>query len=308
MSQSAASAVKSVLDSIREKIARWGDGPVHVAMDGALFDDLPDMLRRADFESRPLFIEQSDPKMRRDGPHAVVFPRERLDDFLILPDVTKGGVFWNVPNCDAMTFYRHLRGLNMARLPTPATVELSSGRKTRMVVFRHFDPASVLVTLPVMTPAQRARMFGPAHALLLDTQSRQGTLEARRRNNWPDAEKGPLTFSRAQMDQVSDAMVARSRHNVMEFLRREAPGSTSDASDDVLLFFVKETERLARHWGLTTEKGFKAFAWIRLRSNGEAFEMNDVKAFVTDGQAVPDEQAHAIMQEVMRRDRKGAKR
>lgn len=180
-------------EDFRQKLLSWPETPVFVALDGALFGNLPRLLEEAKFDFLSLFLGQTDPEIVRAAPQFVMVSRDRLAAFLEIPRITKGAVFWNAPGCERLVFFRHLRSPTMTRIPMPEERSMAEGRKTRAVVFRHFDPGTVVITLPVMTLPQRGRMFGPAQSLLIDAP--EGILEAKRRSDWPEPELGRLSFS-----------------------------------------------------------------------------------------------------------------
>ena len=271
------------ITTIMDKIALWPDQPVFAAMDGAGFINLPRFLTNERIPFRPLFLDRRPGDVGRSGPFMVIVPRERLKTFVSFSGVTEGSVFWNT-SCNADEFHRHLRSLTMVRIPSSSSEE---SRKTRMVVFRHFDPKTVALTLPVMTLAQRARMFGPAQSLLISVP--EDVLEAKRRIDWPEPEKGPLSFTQEQMNAVTNGMNLRSRQKIVAYLRKTAPEQTAGMDDTTLLDFVEETEKAGEAWGLKTEAGQGRLAWLQLMSEGKFIKSSDILTYMKTVQDSPDQ-------------------
>ncbi|QDH17380.1 DUF4123 domain-containing protein [Swingsia samuiensis] len=245
---------------IQKKIDAWPHRPIFIAMDGAQFDNLPNLLRKNKIFFKSLFLDRKPGSVGRSGPFLATIAPHQGEFFLSLPDVLNGSVFWNA-QCSFDTFYRHLRTLSLVRIPSQSEEK----SKTRMVVFRHFDPKTIALILPIMTLPQRARFFGPAQSLLISVP--EGVLEAKRRSNWPEPEKGFLSFDQEKMNLITDAMKLRSHHKIAKFLRDTAPDQTKDMNDEALLKFVERSEEESKIFEVTTEAGKGRFAWLQLMSH-----------------------------------------
>ncbi|OUJ14922.1 DUF4123 domain-containing protein [Acetobacter sp. DsW_063] len=267
-----------VPEEFRKRLFDWPDAPVPVAFDGALFDDLPSLLKNAGFKPRSLFLEQTDREIQRTSPQYIMAPRDRLELLLSLPDITTGGVFWNAPGVEEMAFYRHLRSLTMVRLPVPEEEQKPGGPKTEMHVFRHFDPATVAITMPAMKASQRARLLGPAKSLLLDAP--EGVFEAKCRDNWPSPTLGALCFTSDQLEGISNDLLDRSRKKIAEWLRLDQPLATESMTNMELINFVKQRELEARNLGASTEEGFGYYSKLWLISNGEITHQQETQKFL----------------------------
>ncbi|AQS85526.1 MAG: DUF4123 domain-containing protein [Acetobacter aceti] len=287
--------------TLRDKIALWPDQPVFAAMDGAGFSNLPRFLRDERIPFRPLFLDRRPGDVGRAGPFMAIVPRDRLETFLTLRDVPDGSVFWNAP-CGADEFHRHLRSLTMVRIPSAP----GKSPKTRMVVFRHFDPKTVVLTLPVMTPAQRARMFGPAQSLVVSVP--EGVLEAKRRMDWPEPAKGPLSFTKEQMDAITDGMTLRSRRKIVAYLRETALEQTKKMDDTELLGFVEEAEKVGKAWGLKTEAGQGRLAWLQLMSEGRFAKQKAIERVIELKNDKADSVLKIFMEEMAQSRNEGLER
>ncbi|QDH18098.1 DUF4123 domain-containing protein [Swingsia samuiensis] len=283
------------IKEIRNKLSQWSQAPIFVALDGALFNNLPRLLDDAGFNALSLFIEQTDPESIRVSPQFVSVPHNRLEEFLNIPKVSKGCVFWNAPNCEPMSFYRHLRSLSMVRIPYKKQTTADAHR-TRMVFFRHFDPATVAITLPVLRPEQRARLFGPAQSLLIDAP--EGVLEAKKQSNWPPPEKGFLTFDAEQMARISEALALRSKRAIASYLRDTASQKTAHLSDNELLTYISQQEKIAHEYGVTSEAGIGRFCWLQLMSDGKFIQIKTVQIMIRSPENSPDDNLIKIMDQI----------
>ncbi|MBO1362057.1 hypothetical protein J2D73_19945 [Acetobacter sacchari] len=276
-----------VPEEFRKRLFDWPDAPVPVAFDGALFDDLPSLLKNASFKPRSLFLEQTDREIQRTSPQFIMAPHDRLELLLSLPDITTGGVFWNAPGVEEMAFYRHLRSLTMVRLPVPEKEQKPGDPKTEMCVFRHFDPATVAITMPVMTPAQRARVMGPAKSFLL--HSPEGAMEAKRRVEWPDAEKGTLTFNSVQMKIITKNLNKRRHYRpVLRFLRDCGPISIQNETDVWLLELIDAAESRRVEWGLKTQSGLSCLSLLSYITHGKIYTNSQLKNKISENTKYSD--------------------
>ena len=201
------------------RLGEWS-GRLHAVVDGAQFDDVGATLAAAGLGSRSLFLEQSGSVVTA-GPFLARLDERGLSHLLRIPGAAAACVFWGGAIKEPALF-RHLRGLNLAdipRPPGPPDAPFAALRET--VLFRHWDPSVLAITLPVMEPAQRARLLGPTEAIILDASG--APLVARRREDWPERVRGRLRFSAAQMAAITDAMTAGSRRAIASYLRGSAP-------------------------------------------------------------------------------------
>ncbi|GBQ95800.1 hypothetical protein AA23498_2439 [Acetobacter nitrogenifigens DSM 23921 = NBRC 105050] len=268
---------EATMTDLKTRLAAWDVEPIMATMDGGFFDDLPALLASAGFRFRSLFIEQTEAEAKRHSPVLVAIPKTRVDEFLALPEAATGSVFWNASGCEEMAFFRHLRGLTMVRIPVDEKIDYG---RTHMCVFRHFDPATVAITLPAMRDAQRARMFGPAISILVNAP--EGVLEARRRENWPIAERGVLVFEPSQMAMIALALNDRSQRKIIQWLRGKEPDLTSKYDDVALHALVTDIVRYARLWNISSEEGLAWFTWLWVTTDGEVHEDENVKEFIYD--------------------------
>lgn len=282
--------------SLRKILAEW-PLPVFAVLDGAHYDDLPSLLRQADVPARALFLEYRDNAgLLRSGPHLAPLDGWRLNNLLRIEGIEKAAVFWRVDKPDEPAFYRHLRTLNLVNIPVPTPDPFAPVRRT--VMFRHWDPGVLALTLPVLTQAQRTRLFGPAEALAI--MAPEGMLQAQRQSDWPIPSRGRLTLDAAQMQALSSAMTARAHRAVATYLRDTAPELTQAMDDARLLVFVSQSDTLARTWGLITEAGFGRFAWLQLATQGRFASSEQARAVLGAGGASPDQQIKLLMQAMAR--------
>lgn len=265
---------------LRRRLFGWcEDSPLFVVADGAGYDDLPALLQERNLMAGSLFRQPCDPGVMKDGPFLVKVETGGLDAFLSLPDLAGNAVFWRVPDCTGHAFWRHLRTVALVRIPS--SKDDGTGRRMRRAVFRHQDPDVMARMLPVLRPGQRARLFGPADALLLALPD--GLKEARRQTDWPEPERGPLTLTPVQMQALEKNTHERSLLEIGAFLREAAPEETERLGTGAVLDLVRREEARGRAWGLESPRALGMFCWLALASDGTFVTDPDIGAYVREG-------------------------
>ena len=271
-------------------LAGWRS-PVFAVLDGAKYEDLPALLQQVDVAARPLFLEyRGNAGIVRAGPHLALLNERRLCKLLCIEGIEGAAVFWRVEEPDEPVFYRYLRTLNLVEIPAPPPAQDAApdpfAPAQRTVMFRHWDPSVLAMILPVLTPAQRARLFGPAAALAIAAP--EGALQAKRRADWPAPAHGRLALNEAQMQALSGAMTARSQRAIASYLRDAAPEQTRGMDEAGLLVFVARSEARGRALGLKTERGLGRFAYLTLISRGEIWNASPALDYLRNAADGPD--------------------
>lgn len=269
--------------------------PVYVAIDGVLLPDVPGVTRRADVSARSLFVEHRDPGMIQAGPWFAALDDRHLKSFLLIEGIETAAVFWGGAAEEAAVF-RHLRSLNLFDIPRPADAPPDPfAADPETVLFRHWDPAMMALVLPVLEPAQRARLLGPMDVIGLYASLLGGAREAKRRANWPAPVRGRIRLSVAQMEQITKAMVDGSRQRIAAYLRDTALAQTATMDDLTLFAFIERSEIIGRSWGLVSEASFGRFAWLMLATQGGIATMEPVRAGIAAARMPPDQALGTLM-------------
>lgn len=282
-----------MVTTLHDIVAGWS-GSRFCVIDGSQVPGVAGVLHAADLSARSLFLEHRDPSVVAAGPFLAELDERRLDRLLRIPGIERACVFWGGEITEPQLF-RHLRSINLAQVPR-AVADPSDpfASPVESVLFRHYDPSVLAVVLPVMEPAQRARLFGPMHRLALFTPA-TGPLEAVARPDWPAPARGWLTMTPAQMDAITAAMAQRSHRAIARYLRDALPEHTAGADDQTLLATIADCARAARGWGIRTEAGMGRFAWLMLATRGRFAEMASAHAYVVQGDALPDRKLRRLM-------------
>jgi len=272
-----------------------GSAALYAVVDGGRYADLPRLLREHDLRGLPLFLETPRRPAPKAGPHLVALDGASLMRLLDIDDIDRACVFWRT-SADEPIVFRHLRGINQARIPLQAE---TPGRwradGTESVVFRHWDPDVMALVFPLLDETQRSRLFGPLAQLTLYSRDLASAVQATSSRDWPPAPRGPLTFTPSQMGAIADGMKARSRRKIARYLRKTAEPTTTSMDDATLLDFVAANEAEARGWGLRTEAGFGRFAWLWLATGGKLAQMAPVRSFVAAPGGTPDVRLRQLM-------------
>jgi hypothetical protein len=269
--------------------------PVFVVIDGVLLPDVPGLTAKADVFPRSLFVEHSDPGTVLAGPWFAALDERHVNGLLRIEGIETAAVFWSGAVDEAVVF-RHLRSLNLVDIPRPDDAPPDPfAADPETVLFRHWDPSVLALTLPVLQPAQRARLFGPMEAIGLFAPSLGGAREARRRVDWPEPDRGRIRISNAQMTGIAAAMTDRSRRRIAAFLRDAAQVETIGMDDMALIAFVADSETSGRALGLTTELGLSRWAYLMVISGGAIATIEPARAFLTSLPGPPDERIDTMM-------------
>jgi hypothetical protein len=259
--------------------------PVFVVIDGALLTDVPSLVAKADVFPRSLFIEHDNPATMQAGPWFASLDERHLANLMRIERIETAAVFWCGAVEEAVVF-RHLRSINLVDAPRPAGAPLDPfAADPERVLFRHWDPSVMALVLPVLDPAQRARLFGPMDAIALYASSLNGVREAKRRDNWPKQVRGRIQLSTAQLDQIAGAMTDRSRRSIMSYLREASPFETAIMNEQALLDFVTESEVSGRGLGLVGERALSRWAYLMLISSGTIAAAEPARAYLAGGVA-----------------------
>lgn len=261
--------------------------PIYALMDGAKFQDLPALLAKCDIQPRSLFIPPQDAATLRSGPWFAALDARQTKNLFIIEGIADAAVFWRGDIGEDAAF-RHLRTLLYVKIPRPADAPFDPfAAEDESVLFRHWDPSVIALVLPVLTPAQRARLFGPLRVMGLQTKS-LGVRQAKWHEDWPASLTGRLKFSDTQMAEITYAMVDRSRKLIGAYLRNAAPEQTARLDSVALLAFIKAAETSGAALGLKTQRGLGQWAYLILISGGKMANLPEAKTAISTGPNSPD--------------------
>jgi hypothetical protein len=269
--------------------AALADGQVFAVVDAAFFEYLQDTLQAARLTFDPLYLDEVDAPSVASGPHLVHVDTDAdMHALLELLDDKQACVWWIWPDTRGAVadIYRHLRRLNMVKIPKD---RYDADRRDRQpgaeaVLLRHGDPAIVSLLLRVMSESQKSQFFGAAKAILLCTP------DLAYDDNHPlntvceiDRVEGPeqAAEQRSTMIQFADAQYAaigthhrRLQHRrIARSLRLEHP----DYTDDVYLDRTINAFERAAGYGAVDLDDLESFVKLDL-IHGPGFEVDHAQA------------------------------
>ena len=280
-------------DALKDALGA-AQAPLYAVLDGAKFDDLPDLLFDNDFSHKPLYrdmgsevreVAQTTPQFVRfdkwDYWENALSPAQRLDALLEIVDDTSAAVFWECEG-EPKRLFRHLRTINNVMIPRDADTppmpdpldpegETFGNTAThQQVLFRHADANVMAQVLPVLSPKQLTRFMGPAQAVIFAPEEEwlmEG--EVVRIENPKDTynPNHPLKLSGEDMDAIEARRANILRYNVMSFLRDMLPDETEGMIDKDLYDYVVRTESSAEDIGISSLDGLSMWAYLSIRSN-----------------------------------------
>lgn len=308
---SAPSALDEVVTSVTGTPPHW-----FAAVDGAVIDGLPELIRAHDLESAPLYLEAENQAAVRSGPYLVALPDQAaVATLLSITRQLPAMVFWSWPG-DFAALRRHLRTLNLVRIPTEASTEAPLGDEPEAsrpahetVVFRHWDPNVLAILLSLLSREQISRFLGSANALIFDAVDVAAQLfVANRPADLPTPPAGMLQFTAEQIAALSDRRVEISRRRIAAYLRDVAPEYTSRIDDGALAASVLKSEAEAKQLGLASEADIGRWSYLQLIGGGQLMaNASMVEAFtVPQYGATPTECLDRLYDEVEHRFRRSA--
>ena len=271
-------------------------------LDGAQFADLPASLRREGLFARSLFLDHADAEVEKAGPWLVGLDQksDALDRIFAFVGDRPAVVYWCC-EVSELVLHRHLRTLNIARIPSwaaderPPPAEPAVNEPSASVTFRHWDPRVLGAFLPVLDAAQFARILGPAREIAFLSPEFGGVRRVVRDAAWPPARPGLLTVDAAQMLALSERRVEARRRSVGDYLRDTADGALDGASEADVRAHVLASEARARELGIVTEAGHCRWAFLMMITRGEIGAHPAVADFIRYGAHPPDRQVEDIM-------------
>lgn len=283
--------------------------PFFAVLDGAQFDDLPGALRAGEFVARALYLDrgENNPDQVITAPHLVwldetpVNPGLRAPAFTVPPLLELIGdrpaaVFWQCPGGGDRLF-RHLRGINMIAIP--ALGAGAGGAGTDTVLFRHADANAMSQIAPVLRPEQTARLLGPATRLVCvpdeDWRGEEAVLTLARPDPVPPVPLGLLTLDAAQMAQMETLRAAGTARRMRGYLRRHLPAEMRDMPEAQIDMIVARSRKSGNAFGLRSAGAHQRWAWLMAVTEGRVADDPEMRAFLADPDATPDEQVREAM-------------
>ena len=321
---------------LRDRLLAVPD-PLFAVLDGARFDNLPDALLLGDFTARCLYLDRGGqgPDFDRNAPRLVWLdapeggdgdardmadgrlegiagdgnappPRAAtLDALLALIGDRPAAVFWVCPE-GGEALYRHLRTINMVRVPADArtgegedyerasagqaadrpegTAEPAGDDTHELVTFRHADANVMAQVLPALDGAGFARLFGPATAILFSPDaewgSASGVMVAPRPEGLPAAPSGPMTLDAATIGRIEKARQRNLIFRAKVYLKRVRPDLVGQINEKDLTDRVAAWVAEAQSYGVRTEAAIWKWCYLQLVTGGQLAKQSDVDSYM----------------------------
>ncbi|WP_162894665.1 DUF4123 domain-containing protein [Rhizobium terrae] len=265
--------------------------PVLAVVDGAQFDDLPRDLLGIGFFHKALYLDRGDGNRDRvatapqlvwldrragNGPPGTVAvdgppDPQILQRLLMFVGARPAAVFWE---CEAggEALYRHLRAINMVRIPrhaipeNPFATSVPATETHGAVLFRHADANVMAQVLPALNTVQITRVLGPANAVLFapdaDWTDGAKAIVINRPRNPPPVPAGMLQLEDWNMSLIDAARTA--------MMRKQAIGELADRDPDKSVRVGEAFDR-ASTYGLGAKDHIWSFIELDLL-HGRSFE------------------------------------
>ena len=277
-------------------------GQGFAVLDGARFPDLPALCRRERLFARSLFLDHADVEVEKAGPWLVGLGQapDATEKVLALVGDEPAAVYWCCEAGEAV-LYRHLRALNMARIPRwaadggTAPPTDGSGLEPVPVMFRHWDPRVLGALMPALDMAQFARVLGPAGEVAFLASDHGGVRRVVSDPAFPPAPGGMLTVRSDQIEALNARRLDASHRRIAAYLREVAPAETAGASAEALQAHVLASERSGRSLGIETEAGQARWAFVMVQTRGRVLDMPAVLSAIWRPGTSPDDNVRRFM-------------
>ncbi len=267
---------------------------LYAVMDGALYDDLPTLLRDADLNHRSLFLDHADKEVEKAGPWFIPLRSEpEVKRVLTLIGWKPAAVFWACETGDA-DIYRHLRSINHVIYPYKAAAEQHVIRDTR-VLFRHWDPVVFTQVLQNLNMGQFNRVLGPATSIVTYALDVGGLHKIKPVEKETIPTKGMLKISIEQANGIALARQKTSHNRIARYLTSVSPNTIAKMERQRLIAEIEKSELSGRELGLTTERALARWAYLYIRSNGEVAADKRIRTWFDDKKASPNRKTAFLM-------------
>ena len=273
--------------------------PVYVVLDGAKFDNLPELLFDNDFAYKPLYRDMGSElrDIERTTPQFVRFDKwdywennltaeQRLERLLDVVDDLSAAVFWAYDG-EPKTLFKHLRTINNIMIPRDADTppmpdpldpdgETFGNTTThQQVLFRHADADVMAQVLPCLSDPQITRIMGPADGVIFapDPEWASGE-DIMTVTNPKDTYNSthPLKLTNPDMDRIEKKRAEVLRRDVMVFLKGILPEETQNLDEKKLYQQVLLCEQTADAANISTPDGYKIWAYLALKTKGQSIK------------------------------------
>lgn len=265
-------------------------GPLFAVLDGALAPGAVAEAEGMGLSPRPLWLEVADEAARAAGPHIVNLPGLPAPETLLSWTGGRGVMAVWAWDAGRLALYRHLRGLNMARVPVqaltppgePAPAPEPDG--CGWALFRHHDPLVLQAVAPTLDRAQAARLLGPARGLLFGDPAAGGALGPAPVGAGPDA-AGPLRFRPGQLDAIAARRVADGEARTLAFLAGVAPTLFAGQPPAATRAWVQDWRGRGQVLGLAAERDLALWCVLVIATRGAALGAPEAGEAVRAGSA-----------------------
>ncbi len=246
-------------------------------LDGGLHDDVARQIMQHELRARAIFLEAGNAAAVASGPFLVPLDAPaQIEGVIAISGHGRTPVVWSWPNGE-QELYRHLRRQNMAEIPA-AAAEIDADEPAEPtydnVIFRHWDPYVLALTLPVLTPEQTSRLMGPATGLGFAAEGDGPRLLPA---SAPlAAPPRPLRFSAEQLTAMERARGDAINRNIAQYLRRSEPEAVAALDEAGLLAFVRRAAARGVELGMSSEHALGLWAWLMLCTGGAAATSREI--------------------------------
>jgi hypothetical protein len=276
-------------------------------IDGGKFDDVARLLLEAGLSGRPLYLEGGDPAARAAAGHLVpLYEARDLRAAIALGRGPGALVIWSWPKGE-MALYRHLRTLNLVKIPNEARAEaeaegegedVSGMPAYETVLFRHWDPNVLGTLLPLLEGPQQARFLGAAGGLAFDATDIGRMVAAPRPSGLPPPTPGMLQFSEGQLEAFVERRDDDFHRKIMLYLRDAAPEYLEEHDDAALYAVVSEAVASGDALGLESEYSHGLWAYLHVITDGETTRSKEIRRHFYNAKDDPEKVLEALIADV----------
>jgi hypothetical protein len=169
------------------------------------------------------------------------------------------------------------------------------------VLFRHADPNVMAMLLPLLDAGQVSRLMGDATGIVVDAPDAGALRSFPRPNGLPEKPAGWLKISGRQYGALGWSQLDRTRHRIVDFLRKTAPGLVNRTSEQDLVSNTASWMGEAKSFGVRSEAALGRWCYLQLITVGSIGKNRDIVEFVSgqnpgnNRSATADERVRILM-------------
>ena len=147
----------------------------------------------------------------------------------------------------------------------------------------------------MLDETQFSRILGPASEITFVSEDYGGSKRVPVDPDWPLPPAGPLVIRPDQVISLQDRRIKARRTRIGNYLKEVAPKEAAAHGDAGLKALVLTSEATGQELNLRSEQAHARWAYLMLRTRGQAPHQPGLREYITDGQVDPDRKITLVL-------------